>query len=577
MPIDSGQRPSHSPSPSRASPPGSAAMTIEQRKVVFASSLGAVFEWYDFYLFGALAAILADRFFGGLGSTSSFMFALLAFAAGFVVRPFGAVLFGRLGDQFGRKSTFILTILIMGLATFTIGVLPTHELIGMAAPVLLVLLRIAQGLALGGEYGGAAVYVAEHAPAGRRGAYTAWIQTTATLGFFLSLVVVLLTRFAVGEQAFADWGWRLPFIGSIVLLVLTVWIRLSLSESPVFRAMRDQGGLSRSPVSEALGNPRHLRTMAIALLGLVAGQAVVWYAGQFYALFFMIEVLRVDLTEATLLMAAALLIGTPMFLVSGALSDRIGRKPVLVAGFLIAALSIVPLYRAMTAVANPALVAAQAASPVVVEADPATCSFQGKLWPREADAVTGCDIARRALTELGVGYSVRDIPGPVARVAVGALRLDVPAATRQPNAYRYDELSHREVGAFRDALGRAVADQGYPPRAAPLTIGSLRWWTLVGILAALLLPVTLVYGPLAAALVEMFPTRIRYTGVSVPYHLGNGWFGGLMPSIAFAAMAHTGQLQAGLWYPVAVAALAAVVVLVGVRGGGHTASLDSVR
>lgn len=539
-------------------------MSLEQKKVVFASSLGTVFEWYDFYLIGSLAGILAHQFFAGFGSQSAFAFALLAFAAGFVVRPFGAIVFGRLGDTIGRKYTFIVTILIMGLSTFAVGMLPSFEAIGAAAPLILVVLRVAQGLALGGEYGGAAVYVAEHAPPGRRGAYTAWIQTTATLGFFLSLVVVLGTRLAVGESAFADWGWRVPFIGSVVLLGLSVWIRLSLSESPAFQQMKAGGHGSRAPLVDSFAEWTNLRRVLLALFGIVAGQAVVWYMSQFYALFFLTEILKVEGSSATLMMAVALVIGTPFFLVFGALSDRVGRKPVILAGFALAAVATFPLFSAMGHVANPALMTAAQRAPITVFADPATCSFQGNPLAREADFLSGCDIARRNLTGAGLSYRTVDRPGQPASVQVGSAELPVPDASRQPTRHRYDEPSARRIADFQTALSRATAEAGYPARAEPLAIGSLAWWKLVGILTVLVLMVTLVYGPLAAALTEMFPTRIRYTSMSLPYHLGNGWFGGLLPTIAFAMVAHSGHLLQGLWYPVGVVVAGALICLLGV-------------
>ncbi len=539
-------------------------MSLEQKKVVLASSLGTVFEWYDFYLFGSLAAILAHQFFAGFGSQSAFAFALLAFAAGFVVRPFGALVFGRLGDLIGRKYTFLVTILVMGLSTFAVGVLPSQEAIGLAAPIILVVLRIAQGLALGGEYGGAAVYVAEHAPQGRRGAYTAWIQTTATLGFFLSLVVVLGTRLLVGEAAFADWGWRIPFVGSVVLLGLSVWIRLSLTESPVFRQMKESGQTSRSPLVESFAEPANLRRVLLALFGIVAGQAVVWYTSQFYALFFLTQVMKVDGTAATVMMAVALLIGTPFFLVFGALSDRVGRKPVILAGFALAAVAIFPLFSLLAAVSNPGLALAQARAPITVLADASTCSFQGNPLAREADFTSGCDIARRHLTAAGLGYSTEHRPGPGATVSVGSQALAVPDATLQPNRHRYDEDSVRAIAVFHAGLVQATADAGYPAEAQAIAIGSLRWWQIVGLLTVLVLMVTLVYGPLAATLAEMFPTRIRYTSMSLPYHLGNGWFGGLMPTIAFALVAQHGNLLQGLWYPVGVVIVSGLVALLGV-------------
>jgi MFS family permease len=544
---------------------GRTSMPAGDRKVVFASSLGTVFEWYDFYLYGSLAVILAQQFFSGFGTQSAFALALLAFAAGFVVRPLGALLFGHLGDLTGRKYTFIVTILVMGLSTFAVGVLPSYEAIGIAAPIILVVLRIAQGLALGGEYGGASVYVAEHAPEGRRGFYTAWIQTTATLGLFLSLAVVLGTRWAVGEAAFSQWGWRIPFIGSIVLLALSVWMRLSLTESPAFRRMKAHGRAARSPLVEAFGHPATRRGLVVALFGIVAGQAVIWYTSQFYALFFMTQVLKVDATAASLMLAVALVLGTPLFLVFGSWSDRIGRKPVILAGFVFAAVTTFPLFQAVAGIANPQLAAAQAASPVQVLADPARCGWQLNPLARDADFTDSCDIARRSLAEAGVPYTTVDRPGGVATVRVGDRELSVPDAVRRSDRHRYDEASAREVQVFKGDLAAAVEAAGYPRAAPAIPIGSAAWWQIVGILWLLLLAVTMVYGPLAAALTEMFPTRVRYTAMSLPYHVGNGWFGGLMPTIAFALVAHQGQLLAGLWYPVVVVALSALICLVAVR------------
>src|SRR4051812_20878643 len=377
----------------------SASMTREEKKVIFASSLGTVFEWYDFYLYGSLAAIIGAQFFSGLDPTSAYIFALLAFAAGFLVRPFGAIFFGRLGDMIGRKYTFLVTILIMGVSTFVVGCLPNYTKIGMAAPVILIALRLLQGLALGGEYGGAATYVAEHAPRGKRGAYTSWIQTTATVGLFLSLLVVLGVRNYLGETEFGEWGWRIPFLVSIVLLGVSIWIRLSLAESPAFQKMKSEGKVSKAPLKESFGEWRNLKIVILALLGLTAGQAVVWYTGQFYALFFMTTIAKVDATSANLFIAASLLIGTPFFVVFGTLSDKIGRKPIILAGCLLAALTYFTAFPMLLKAANPGLVDAQQKTKVVVTANPAECSFQGSPIAREIDFRTSCDIAKRALTQ----------------------------------------------------------------------------------------------------------------------------------------------------------------------------------
>lgn len=546
-----------------ALPPATAAvppMTREHRRVILAASLGTVFEWYDFYLYGAMAALIARHFFGALDPGSAFVFALLTFAAGFVVRPFGALVFGRLGDLVGRKYTFLVTIVVMGLATFMVGLLPGHDAIGLAAPVILVGLRLLQGLALGGEYGGAAVYVAEHAPPSRRGLYTSWIQTTATLGLLLSLLVILGTRAVLGEAAFEAWGWRVPFLLSIVLLVVSSWIRLKMAESPLYRQLRDRGGASSGPVRESLGRWRHLRLVLLALFGLVAGQAVVWYTGQLYVLFFLQDVLRVDADTTALLVATALLLAAPFFVVFGALSDRIGRKPVLLTGLLLAVVGFMPLFKALTLVANPALAQAQATVQVLVRADPASCSFQGQPVVRETAAASGCDLARRALAGLAVHHVQQPLPaGHGAEVHIDGRVLPVPVLVPLPGGQRMDNDSVRALRQFRLDVADALAGAGYPVQAPAIATGSATWWQLVGLLLLLGLVVAMVYGPTAATLVELFPTRIRYTAVSLPYHLGNGWFGGLMPSIAFAMVAGRGNILHGLWYPVLVAALTAVI------------------
>ena len=545
-------------------------MTAEEKKVIFASSLGTVFEWYDFYLYGALAAIIARQFFSGLDPQAAFIFALLAFAAGFVVRPFGALVFGRLGDMIGRKYTFLVTILIMGLSTFIVGVLPTYESIGVAAPVILIGLRLMQGLALGGEYGGAATYVAEHAPNGRRGAYTAWIQTTATLGLFLSLVVILGTRTAMGEDACAAWGWRIPFIVSIVLLAVSVWIRLSMNESPAFRKMKQEGRASKAPLTESFGQWKNLKLVLLALFGVVAGQAVVWYTGQFYALFFLTNVLKVDGSTANILVAVSLLIGTPFFLVFGSLSDRIGRKPIIMAGLLLAVLTYFPIFQMLTAAANPKLAAAQASARISVEVDPAQCSFQGNPVAREVDFTSSCDIAKRALAQASASYETVAVPGQAAAVVkIGETAIAVPTGVLANGGHRFDEASTKAIAAFRKQVAEAMAAAGYPAKADPIPAGSAAWWKIVGILTVLVIYVTMVYGPIAALLVEMFPTRIRYTSMSLPYHIGNGWFGGLMPTIAFAMVAQNGNIYHGLWYPVAIAAVTFVIGMLFVRETRH--------
>lgn len=526
-------------------------MTPEEKKVIFASSLGTVFEWYDFYLYGSLAAIIAKQFFSGLDAGSAFIFALLAFAAGFIVRPFGAIVFGRLGDMIGRKYTFLVTILIMGLSTFIVGILPTYASIGVAAPVILIGLRLLQGLALGGEYGGAATYVAEHAPHGKRGAYTAWIQTTATLGLFLSLMVILGTRTAIGEAAFADWGWRVPFIVSIALLAISVWIRLSMNESPAFQKMKAEGKTSKAPLTESFGQWKNLKIVILALIGLTAGQAVVWYSGQFYALFFLTQALKVDGATANILVAASLLIGTPFFIVFGALSDKIGRKPIIMAGCLLAALTYFPVFEALTKAANPDLHAAQQKNKVVVTADPNECSFQ--FNPTGTVKFTSsCDIAKQVLAGASVSYeNAVAAAGTPATIKVG----ETVIASYSSKGLSADDAKKKDA-EFKKGVADALKAAGYPSKADPAKVDKLM---IVVILTYLVLLVTMVYGPIAAMLVELFPTRIRYTSMSLPYHIGNGWFGGLLPTTAFAIVAQTGNMYNGLWYPIIIAAATFVI------------------
>jgi MFS family permease len=536
-------------------------MTPEEKKVIFASSLGTVFEWYDFYLYGSLAAIIAKQFFSGLDAGAAFIFALLAFAAGFIVRPFGALLFGRLGDMIGRKYTFLVTILIMGLSTFIVGLLPTYATIGVAAPVILIALRMLQGLALGGEYGGAAVYVAEHAPHGKRGAYTSWIQTTATLGLFLSLLVILGVRTWLGEQAFGEWGWRIPFLVSIVLLGISVWIRLSLSESPAFQKMKAEGKTSKAPLAESFGQWKNLKIVILALIGLTAGQAVVWYSGQFYALFFLTQQLKVDNTTANLMIAAALLLGTPFFVVFGVLSDKIGRKPIIMAGCLLAVVTYFPVFKMITEAANPDLAKAQATAAVVVTADPKSCSFQGNPVAREIDFRSSCDIAKRYLVQNSVSYeNAAGAPGSQAIVKIGEKTVTAP--TGNVVNLKFDEASAKAIAAFKKEVADDLKLASYPAKAdpakinKPLTVALLFWLVLL---------VTMVYGPIAAMLVELFPTRIRYTSMSLPYHIGNGWFGGLLPTTAFAIVAQTGNMYNGLWYPIVIASMTFIVGTIFIR------------
>jgi len=533
-------------------------MTREEKKVIFASSLGTVFEWYDFYLYGSLAAIIAKQFFAALDPTAAFIAALMAFAAGFLVRPFGALVFGRLGDMIGRKYTFLVTILIMGLSTFVVGLLPGYASIGIAAPIILVGLRLLQGLALGGEYGGAATYVAEHAPHGKRGAYTSWIQTTATLGLFLSLIIIIGTKEILGDPAFNDWGWRVPFWMSFFLLIISVWIRLSLNETPAFKKMKEEGRTSKAPLTESFGRWSNGKIVLLALLGLTAGQGVVWYTGQFYALFFLTAQLKVEPTSAQLMIGASLLLGTPFFIIFGTLSDKIGRKPIIMAGCLLAALTFFPLFGALTQAANPALAEAQTKNKVVVHSDPTHCSFQGSPIAREIDFKTPCDIAKRFLAQSSVSYDNVDAPaGSVATVAVGDKTIQPPAATVVNQKFDADSVA--KIAAFKKSIGAELAAAGYPAKAKPIDFMSGQWWKIVAILFILVVYVTMVYGPIAAMLVELFPTKIRYTSMSLPYHIGNGWFGGLLPTTAFAIVASTGNMYNGLWYPIIVAAMTFII------------------
>ena len=539
-------------------------MTREEKKVIFASSLGTVFEWYDFYLYGSLAAIIAKQFFSSLDPTAAFIAALMAFAAGFLVRPFGALVFGRLGDMIGRKYTFLVTIMIMGLSTVAVGILPTYASIGVAAPIILVALRLLQGLALGGEYGGAATYVAEHAPQGKRGAYTSWIQTTATLGLFLSLIIIIGCKELLGDTAFNDWGWRVPFWMSFFLLIISVWIRLSLNETPAFKRMKEEGKTSKAPLSESFGQWKNGKIVLLALLGLTAGQGVVWYTGQFYALFFLTAQLKVEPTTAQLMIGASLLIGTPFFIVFGSLSDKIGRKPIIMAGCLLAALTFFPLFHALTEAANPELAAAQAKNKVVVHSDPARCSFQGNPVSREIDFRTPCDIAKRFLAQSSVSYDNVDVPaGTAATVQIGDKSISPPAAT--VSGGKFDPESAAKIAAFKKEIGTELAAAGYPAKAKPIAFMSAQWWKIVAILTILVIYVTMVYGPIAAALVELFPTRIRYTSMSLPYHIGNGWFGGLLPTTAFAIVASTGNMYNGLWYPIVIATMTFIIGTLFVR------------
>jgi MFS family permease len=520
--------------------------------VIGASSLGTVFEWYDFYLYGLLAAIISAQFFSGVNETTGFIFALAAFAAGFAVRPFGALVFGRLGDLVGRKHTFLITMSIMGLATFAVGVLPSYATAGVAAPIMLVALRLLQGLALGGEYGGAATYVAEFSPPGKRGLFTSWIQTTATVGLFAALLVVIGTRTYLGEDAFKAWGWRIPFLVSILLLMVSLWIRLKLAESPVFLKMKAQGTRSKAPLAEAFGQWSNLKIVLVALLGAVMGEAVVWYAGQFYALFFLERMVRVDGATTNILIAIALVLATPGFVFFGWLSDKIGRKPIIMAGCLLAVLTYFPLFHALTRYANPALYAAQAAAPVTVYADPGECSVQFDPIGKNKFDSTSCDIAKSFLAKAGVSYNRLDAPsGTVAEIRGGATTVTAPDPRTVTGKARKDAITK-----FQADTKSVLKAAGYPEKADPATINKPM---LVLILFVLVLYVTMVYGPIAALLVELFPARIRYSAMSLPYHIGNGWFGGFLPTTAFAMVAATGDIYYGLWYPIVVAAATVVI------------------
>jgi len=572
-------------------------MTREEKKVIMASSAGTIFEWYDFYLYGSLAAIIGAQFFTAFPESTRNVFALLAFAAGFIVRPFGALVFGMLGDMIGRKYTFLMTIVIMGLSTFLVGILPNYESIGTAAPIILIVLRMAQGLALGGEYGGAAIYVAEHAPANQRGYFTAFIQTTATLGLLLSLIVILSVQGYVNGaypdvalmkdgvavlmadgnptmvKAFNAWGWRVPFIGSIFLLAISLYIRLQMNESPAFKKMKEEGRTSKAPLSEAFGNWKNGKIALLALFGLVAGQAVVWYTGQFYALFFMQNVIKVDSFTANVMVAWSLILGTGGFLVFGALSDRIGRKPIILVGCLLGAITFLPVFTLLTKTANPALYAAHQ-TPVTVTVSPTDCSFQ--FNPTGTVKFTSsCDIAKAQLARTSVNYeTIESAAGTSAVVKVGETAIPSYDASKLTG----DELKKAKA-TFDSSLNAALKQAGYPLVPADnktiakaqnfFDIFSAQKLTIVFILTYLVILVTMVYGPIAAMLVEMFPTRIRYSGLSLPYHIGNGWFGGLMPATAFAISAQTGNIYSGLWYAIVIAVMTVVVGVLFVPGGTH--------
>ena len=526
-----------------------------QPLIIIASSLGAVFEWYDFYLYGLLATIITAQFFSGVNETTGFIFALAAFAAGFAVRPFGALVFGRIGDVVGRKNTFLVTMAIMGLSTFLVGLLPSYASVGVAAPIALVVLRLLQGLALGGEYGGAATYVAEHAPDKKRGLFTSFIQTTASLGLFAALLIVIGVRTLVGEEAFASWGWRIPFIVSIALLAVSLWIRMQLEESPVFQKMKDEGKTSKAPLTEAFGQWSNLKVVLIALFGAVVGQGVVFYTSQFYALFFLEKNLRVDGPTTNILIAIALLIATPAFIFFGWLSDKVGRKWIILTGCALAALTYMPLFHALSKAANPALYAAQASSPVSVVANPDECSVQFDPVGKNKFDSSSCDIAKSYLAKAGISYTNVVAPaGTIAQIHIGGTTIPVvdPAVVTGPDRAA-------AIKTFGTEVKTALTAVGYPEKADPAQINKP---LVVAILVILVLYVTMVYGPIAALLVELFPTKIRYTSMSLPYHIGNGWFGGFLPTAAFAMVTATGDIYYGLWYPIVACAVTALVGLV---------------
>jgi len=526
--------------------------TKNEKLVIVASSLGTMFEWYDFYLYGLLATYISSQFFSGVNETTAFILALAAFAAGFAVRPFGSLVFGRLGDLVGRKYTFLVTMGLMGLSTFAVGLLPNYASIGIAAPIILVGLRLLQGLAVGGEYGGAATYVAEHAPNGKRGLYTSFIQTTATLGLIVALMLVIGLRSVMGEEAFADWGWRIPFLISVLLLAVSLWIRMQLSESPVFQRMKEEGKVSKAPISEAFGQWKNVKFALIALFGAVAGQAVMGYTGQFYTLFYLVKILKVDPGTANVMIAIALAVGTPFFIIFAWLSDRIGRKPIIVTACFIATIAYFPAFKALTYAANPALAAAVESAPVTVVAHGDECSVQFDPVGSNTFDKTSCDIAKSYLATSGINYDNADAPmGTIAAVKIGDVMITAPDP-----AGLAPEAKAVAIAAFGAEVKAGLAQAGYPDTANPDEVNKP---LVVLILIGLMILVTAPYAPLAALLVELFPARIRYTAMSLPYHIGNGWFGGFLPSAAFAMVAATGDIYFGLWYPVVIAGMSFVV------------------
>ncbi len=534
--------------------PGHRAPTRNEKRVILASSLGTAFEWYDFYLYGLLATYISAQFFSGVNETTAFILALGAFAAGFAVRPFGSLFFGRLGDLVGRKYTFLVTMTLMGLSTFAVGFLPSYASIGIAAPIILVLLRLLQGLAVGGEYGGAVTYVAEHAPKGKRGFFTSFIQTTATIGLFTALLLVIGLRWLLGEAAFASWGWRVPFLVSILLLAISLWIRLQLAESPVFQKMKAEGTTSRAPIREAFARWGNLKFVLIALFGAVAGQGVIGYTGQFYTLFYLERIARIDSGTANILLVIALVISTPTYVFFGWLSDRIGRKKIVLTSCAIATFTLFPLFQLLTHAANPALAEAVERAPVTVVANPQECSFQFDPIGRNTFDTTSCDIAKTYLARSGVSYSNVAAPaGAIAEVRIAGAAIAAPDPAQVAGLARAEAIT-----AFRADVGAALAAAGYPARADPERVNRPM---VIAVIVMIMLLVTSAYAPLAAMLVELFPARIRYTSMSLPYHIGNGWFGGFLPTVAFAMVAATGDIYYGLWYPVLVAGMTVIVGL----------------
>jgi len=518
-----------------------------------------MFEWYDFFLYGSLAANINAHFFSAVNETTGFILTLAAFAAGFLVRPFGALVFGRIGDIVGRKNTFLATMIIMGLSTFLVGLLPSYATmeslgagLGILAPILLVSLRVLQGLAIGGEYGGAAIYVAEHAPANRRGFYTSWIQITATIGLFLSLILIMGVRTATSPEEFNAWGWRVPFLVSIVLLGVSVWIRLQLNESPVFQQMKDEARTSKAPWKESFGKWANAKYVLIALFGLVAGQGVIWYTGTFYSLFFLQNILKVDPLEVNIIVAIALAIGTPIYIFMGWLSDHIGRRYLALGGLALAVLTFFPLFHMMTEAANPRLAQAQQTAPVVVRADPDACSLQFDPVGKNRFDSKSCDIVKAHLARAGIGYTTENLPaGSVATVSVGGQTFTAP----DPSAVTGPDRA-AAITAYQSEVSAALAAAGYPLTADTAQVDR---WTVILVIVLTQLFTAMIYGPMAATLVELFPARIRYTSMSLPYHIGNGWFGGLLPTTAFMIVAATGDIYAGIWYPVIIAVVTLVV------------------